>query len=59
MRRRPNYGQERAEQNRKKLARREERMQAKAERSKKAREAKEGELGQPVASEAEGGGTGE
>jgi hypothetical protein len=59
MRRRPNYGQERAEQNRKKLARREERMQAKAERSKKAREAKEGELGQPATNEAEGGGTGE
>lgn len=57
MRRRPNYGQERAEQNRKKLARREERMQAKAERSKKAREAKEGELAAPVANEADGGGT--
>jgi hypothetical protein len=59
MRRRPNYGQERAEQNRKKLARREERMQAKAERSKKAREAKEGELAQAATNAAEGGGTGE
>ena len=58
MRRRPNYGQERAELNRKKLARREERMQAKAERSKKAREAKEAELGTPAAAnEADGGGT--
>jgi hypothetical protein len=59
MRRRPNYAQERAEQNRKKAARREERLQAKAERAKKAREAKESELGLPAAAEVEGGGTSE
>jgi hypothetical protein len=59
MRRRPNYAQERAEQNRKKAARREERLQAKAERAKKAREAKESGLELPAATDAEGGGTSE
>jgi len=37
MKRRPNYAQERAEQNRRKQAKRDERLQAKAERSQKAR----------------------
>jgi hypothetical protein len=36
MARRPNYGQERADRNRKKAARREERLAAKAARSKRA-----------------------
>jgi hypothetical protein len=35
MARRPNYGQERADRNRKKAARREERLAAKAARSKR------------------------
>ncbi len=38
MARRPNYGQERAERNRKKAARREERLAAKTERSTKAKQ---------------------
>jgi len=36
--RRPNYGQERADRNRKKAERREERLAAKAARSKRARD---------------------
>lgn len=50
MRRRPNYAQERAEQNRRKAARREERLQAKVERSEKARATRE--TGGEVANEA-------